>query len=256
VTMVVGASSAVQIAGVTNGASFQTAAAPGMILSVFGARLANSTKLAASVPLPMTLDGVSATVNGVPAPLYFVSPGQLNIQVPYETEARTALLGVNNNGSVGTFSFGVSATAPGIFASGNGAVVPNAAAGRGQSAVLFVTGEGDTQPGLPTGSPPSNETPVNQLPAPLQALSMTVGGVPVTPFFVGIPYGLVGVTQVNFTVPSNAPLGVQPVQVTVGGVTSKAASLNITAGGTASPEDTPVHLLPAPERTDVRQAAP
>jgi hypothetical protein len=58
---------------------------------------------------------------------------------------------------------------------------------------------------------------------------MTVGGITVKPFFVGIPYGLVGVTQVNFSVPSNAPLGLQPVVISAGGRASKAAALNITA---------------------------
>lgn len=91
-------SSGATIGGVSNGASFQQAFAPGMILSVFGAQLAPSTLAAASLPLPLSLAGVSASVNGVPAPLYFVSTGQINIQVPYETGAGNAVLGVNNNG--------------------------------------------------------------------------------------------------------------------------------------------------------------
>jgi uncharacterized protein (TIGR03437 family) len=57
---------------------------------------------------------------------------------------------------------------------------------------------------------------------------MTVGGLAVTPFFVGIPYGLVGVTQINFTMPPNLPAGDQSVVVTVGGVASPAAKLLVT----------------------------
>jgi uncharacterized protein (TIGR03437 family) len=45
--------------------------------------------------------------------------------------------------------------------------------------------------------------------------------------FVGVPYGLSGVTQINFTVPDGAPSGDQPVVVTVGGVASKAAKLTV-----------------------------
>src|SRR5262249_58163675 len=82
VTFVVGASDAVSIAGVTNGASFRTEFAPGMVMSVFGAQLAPSIQVASALPLPFVLNGVSATVNGVSAPLYFVSPNQLNVQVP------------------------------------------------------------------------------------------------------------------------------------------------------------------------------
>jgi subtilase family serine protease len=60
------------------------------------------------------------------------------------------------------------------------------------------------------------------------SFSMTVGGVSVTPDFVGIPYYLVGVTQVNFTIPQNTPLGSQPVVVTVGDNSSVAANINVT----------------------------
>ncbi len=57
---------------------------------------------------------------------------------------------------------------------------------------------------------------------------MTVGGQAATISFIGIPSGLVGVTQVNFTVPQNAPLGVQPVVVTIGNVASPPVNLTVT----------------------------
>ncbi|MBZ5726717.1 MAG: Ig-like domain repeat protein [Acidobacteriia bacterium] len=260
VTFTIGASSAISISGVTNAASYQQAVAPGMLLSVFGRNLANSTKGAPSVPLPTTLDGVSATVNGVPAPLHFISPGQLNIQVPYETAAGAAVLGVNNNGQVTSFPLAIKLSAPGIFAAGDGALVPLPSARRGDSIPLFLTGEGDTNPPLPNGAPPAAATAFNQLPTPRQPLSMTVGGVPVTPFFAAIPWGLVGVTQVNFTVPPNAPLGLQPVVVSVGGVASKPAALNILPGsGVAAsfvPSLSPTRTQAASEELDAPQLAP
>jgi uncharacterized protein (TIGR03437 family) len=83
-------------------------------------------------------------------------------------------------------------------------------------------------PAVGTGDPPANDTPVSGLPAPRLPLSLTVGGVPVTPFFVGIPYGLVGVTQINFTVPGNVPAGTQPVVVTIGGVDSTPGKFTVT----------------------------
>jgi len=59
---------------------------------------------------------------------------------------------------------------------------------------------------------------------------VTVGGVAdPQPLFVGIPTWSAGVTQINFTVPANAPLGPQPVVVTVGGVASPPVMLNVTA---------------------------
>jgi uncharacterized protein (TIGR03437 family) len=56
---------------------------------------------------------------------------------------------------------------------------------------------------------------------------MTIGGVKANIMFIGIPSGLVGTTQINFTVLANAPLGVQPVGVTVGGVASPAANFTV-----------------------------
>ena len=225
-----GLSSTVSIGGVTNGASFQQAAAPGMIMSVFGTNLMNSStpQAAKSVPLPLTLGGVTATVNGVPAPFYYASSGQLNLQLPYETPAGTAILNVNNNGQVAAYSFDVSDSAPGIFVGSGSVLVPSGTGKRGQAIVMFITGEGEVAPFLPTGSSPPLTTPVDQLPSPLLDYSITVGGVSVKPDFIGIPYYLVGVTQINFTIPQNAPLGTQSVVVTVGDNSSVAAKLNVT----------------------------
>ena len=228
VTLVVGASAATSIAGVANGASFQTAFAPGMVLSVFGTNLAPSTVVAARIPLPLFSNGVSATVNGVSAPFYFVSAGQLNIQVPYETSKGTAVVGVNNNGQVTAFSIEVTASAPGIFAS-NGSLVPSASGKPGDVLLAFITGDGDLSPSLATGATPSSTTSIARLPKPKLPLTLTVGGIKADVAFAGVPSGLSGVTQINFTIPLNTPAGVQPVVVNVGGVDSPAVNLNIRA---------------------------
>jgi uncharacterized protein (TIGR03437 family) len=57
---------------------------------------------------------------------------------------------------------------------------------------------------------------------------LTIGGLPAATNFVGIPSGLVGVTQINFTVPATAPLGRQAVVVTVGNVASPPAYFTVT----------------------------
>jgi len=59
-------------------------------------------------------------------------------------------------------------------------------------------------------------------------VSMTIGGVNAAISFAGTPVGLAGVTQVNFTVPATAPLGSQPLVITVGGVKSQTARITIT----------------------------
>jgi len=221
-----GATPSVQ--GIANGASYQHTYAPGMVLSVFGTGLAPSVGTASSVPLPVVMSGVAATVNGVAAPLYYVSPNQLNIQIPYQTPANAqVLLSVNNNGVVTSFPFTVSAVAPGIFTNQVGGVVPNASAARGQAISLYFTGGGAVSPQIATGAAPANGTLTAELPAPAQNVAVVVGGIEAAVDFVGIPPGLVGVVQVNFEVPANAPVGVQTVAVYVGGVPGAGASLTI-----------------------------
>jgi uncharacterized protein (TIGR03437 family) len=186
--------------------------------------------------LPLSLAGVSATVNGVSAPFYFVSSGQLNLQVPYETGAGTAVLAVNNNGQVASFPFQVSVTAPGIFVAQDGSnlLVPNSTAKAGDTLLAFITGDGDLTPTLATGATPAAGTAVSRLPKPRQAVTMTIGGVAVTPAFAGVPSGLSGVTQINFVVPAGVPAGLQDVVVTVGGVDSAPAKLNVQQGASAN----------------------
>jgi uncharacterized protein (TIGR03437 family) len=199
-----------------------------MLMSVFGTGLSPATQHAPQVPLPLTMQGVTATVNGYPAPLLDVSPEQLNVQVPYEAGAGPAILGVNNNGQVAYFPFTVQANAPGIFMTldGAGKLVPFASGKRGDILLAFITGEGAVTPPVYTGRTPTTAD-VTKLPAPAAPISITVGGVAATIQFVGIPRGLVGVTQINFTVPASAPLGDQPVVVTVGGVQTAAVTLTV-----------------------------
>jgi uncharacterized protein (TIGR03437 family) len=189
------------ISGMTNGATFLQVYAPGMLLSVFGSQLSISTAAAASVPLPATLAGVTATVNGVTAPLYYVSPGQINLQIPDSIAPGTAVVAINNNGQSASASMTVAAAAPGIFA----AAMPSSAK-RGDILTLYLTGAGEN----------------------LQSLTATVGGIPATVSYAGIPPGLAGVVQVNYQVPAQVPLGTQPVVVTVSSIASPAVNLNIT----------------------------
>jgi len=167
---------------------------------------------------------VSATVNGISAPLYFVSPGQVNLQIPYEAGAGPAVLAINNNGQIAHFPLRISVTAPGI------ATAPNGTLGngrQGQISTIYITGDGDVTPSLATGATSENGTPASRLPKPRQPVVVTVGGVEAPLVFWGIPTWGAGVTQVNFTVPTGAPTGPQPLVVTVGGVASQVATLNV-----------------------------
>jgi uncharacterized protein (TIGR03437 family) len=229
VMFVSGSSSGMSIDRLVSAASFQAPVSPGMLVSVFGSQLANSPTSAVGTPLPYALGSVSARVNGLDAPIKYVSPGQLNIQVPYEAGAGPAVLGVNNNGQIAGFQFQIAPAAPGIFADANNNLVPNSTVSAGGTTVLYLTGDGDVTPALLTGFTPSSATPLASLPKSRLPLSVSVGGVPAFVQFYGISSGLVGVTQVNFTVPNSVQPGVQPVVVTVGGVSSPPVSLTVSA---------------------------
>jgi uncharacterized protein (TIGR03437 family) len=214
--------------GLANGASFLPGFAPGMILSVFGAALTPSgVGQAGTLPLPLSLAGSSATINGVPAPYYYASPGQINIQIPYETQPGVAVLTVTGFGGQSfNYSFNVQPAAPGIFTSACALepcpVTPSPSGSRGGTYTMFITGEGQVSPAATTGQAPTN------LPQPVLPVSMTIGGVHAPIDFIGIPSWSVGVTQINFTVPMNAPLGAQLVYVNVGGALSFPATFGVT----------------------------
>ncbi|HUA87764.1 MAG TPA: protease pro-enzyme activation domain-containing protein [Bryobacteraceae bacterium] len=219
--------------GLVNAASYQATFAPGAFLAVFGSTLAPSTQAASSLPLPVTMAGVSALVNGEVAPLYYVSSGLVSLQIPYEVTTGTATVTINNNGQVTTQSFTVAATAPGIYTDGSGNVVATAAvngtltatnsASVGQEIAIYVNGAGALSTAIADGAAPSTSS--NQ---PVATITLTVGGVSVTNPTITMTPGSVGVTQLNFTVPSGLATGKQPVVVTVGSAQSAPANLNVT----------------------------
>jgi uncharacterized protein (TIGR03437 family) len=217
------------IVAVANAGSYAQAYAPGEIIAIFGTQLAASTQAAASVPLSTLMAGVTVSINGVAAPLLYVSATQLNVQIPYETPVNTSVnLTVDDNGQKASTTLTATAAAPGIFVTAQGTPVPYTTAAQGQTITLFVTGAGAVSPAQADGASPSAGTPAGSLPMPQQTVTVTVGGVNAPVQFTGIPAGLVGVLQVNYQVPSGAPVGAQPVVVNVGGVASNSATLVVT----------------------------
>jgi uncharacterized protein (TIGR03437 family) len=236
VMFVLGATaSGMSIAGALNSGSYQPTASPGILLSVFGTGLASSTASApAGTVAPYTLGGVTVTVNNIAAPLFYVSPTQLNIQLSQEVGSGPAVLGINNNGSIAGFLLQVAASAPGIFTDANGNIVPNATVTQGGYGTLYFTGAGEFT-NLPlTGFAPSATTPPASLGQPALPFSITVGGTPAFIQFCGQAPGKFGTAQVNFIVPPATPLGDQEVVVTVGSSASPPAHITVVAPHTGA----------------------
>ena len=222
------------VQAIANAASFSAAAiSPGSLISIFGGNLAAITTGALSVPLPMSMADTSVTINGVPAPLLYESPGQINAQVPWEVSVGTATVVVRSRGtSSAAVNVTIQPAAPGIFTDQNGiAAALNAdgsvnsedkPAAAGSVISVFFTGQGPVATSVDDGASPPSGTIVSVT----STASATIGGTPAEIDFAGLAPLYPGVAQINVKVPMLAS-GVYPVIVTIGGKTSNAAQLVI-----------------------------
>jgi len=212
------------ITSLEDSASYRQAYSPGMALSIFGSNLSLSTATASSVPLPSSLQNVYVTINGIAARLYYISPSQLNVQIPYETPSSgRATVVVSDNGQTASATIQMSAAAPGIYTDNNGRILGVSSAKVGQTLTMYVNGAGALEPAVATGSTPNNST----TPVPAGKTLVTVEGVPASITYIGVPSWSIGVLQINFTVPSVLATGPLPVIVSVGGLASDPAYLTV-----------------------------
>jgi uncharacterized protein (TIGR03437 family) len=198
--------------------------APGTIVQIYGSNLTAQTTAGTTIPLATTLDQTSVIIGGLEAPLYFVSPGQINAQVPFElTAGNPYQVIVSANGALSTPGpIQLTTDAPGIaqYAAGqaiaqhvsdNSLITETSPAMPGEYVVVYVAGMGLTNPGVASGI----ASPSTNLPALLDAPTLTLAGAPVTNIlFSGLTPTLVGLYQIDFQVPANAPNGDLPLVLT------------------------------------------
>ena len=167
----------VKIDAVVNSFSYQPVGSAGMLLSIFGSRLANSVQDLSASP-QISAGGVSVTVNGITAPILYLSPTLINVQIPYTAGSGPAVIGVNNNGQVAGLRFQMAASAPGIFADSKGNAAPSETVAPGGTATIYVTGAGDVSPAFPSifAAPPG--TVLSSPQTPILPAAVTVGGAP------------------------------------------------------------------------------
>lgn len=227
--------------GVVNGAAVtpQPVLAPGSVVSVFGVNLASAVAVGASSPMVQTLGGVTARVGVQVLPLYFVSPTQINFQLPPGLPPGPQTVIVSSPGEADVqAAFQVAADAPGIFPSlvadgvtfgvvthADGSAVTSAApAQAGETLTLFGTGFGPTIPARPEGfAVPAAPAYLLTDPATVQ-----LGPVSLTPSNACAWPGTVGVDVIQFVVPAGLPSGANaPLTVTIGGTASNTVQLPI-----------------------------
>jgi uncharacterized protein (TIGR03437 family) len=227
---------AINAGGVANSASGATTLAPGSLATVYGSYLASSTAKA-SAPLPTTLGEVSVSVNGVAAPISYVSSTQVNFQVPWSTQTGPATVTVSQAGGAGnTVTVPVAAAAPGLFVTSAGAAVaqnypsyslntssnPIAAGG---TIVAYLTGIGAV---LPAGAIADGAaTPASPIFNSALGCGATIGGITAQVGFVGMTPGYAGLAQANITVPAGVKSGSNPLIVTCNGQASNAAAISV-----------------------------
>lgn len=235
--------------GIVNAANFApitNSVAPGEYVSLFGTGLASETASATSLPLPTTLGTVQVTVNGTLAPLLYVSPNLINVQVPFSTpRADFATFQVINNGTSSnqvTVYTAVFGTAPGVYTStANGvgpadvfhsdysAVTAAHPAKAGETLFLYATGLGTVTPAVADGAaapltPLSKVDDQNLLVDICDQTCLQTGAAAyANVVFAGLAPGLAAIYQINFTVPSGVASGVAYLEVsTSDGYTSEA----------------------------------
>jgi uncharacterized protein (TIGR03437 family) len=222
---------------VTNAASYRTdAAAPGAIVSLFGASLSAGTSQFSTLPLPAALGDTAVTFNGIAAPLYFASPQQVNAQVPFEVAAGNVIAEVTSNAGIALTQFTAGAAGPGIFTL-NGQGTEDAAAldavtfapvtssqpiAAGSYLAIYCTGLGAVSPAATTGAAPPSPPPQTVVKA-----VVVIDGQPATVSWAGLAPGFVGLYQVNVQVPATLSAGSHQLQLVVGGAASNTVTFAV-----------------------------
>ena len=239
-----GARPSFSAAGVVNAASFNQGPAadlngisPGGLVSIFGVGFSSETEAARLLPLPRALAGSSVRVNGVPAPLLLVSPGQINLQLPFEVTGPEARIVVESQaGSSDRISVPVAPTQPGVFtdaATGFAAVIYaadaqapwNRPANPGEVLQVFATGLGAVSPRVESGE----AAPSLVLSPTLAAPEVLVGGRRLVPAFSGLAPFFAGLYQINVQLPADLPSGSHELFIEVDGGRSNAGLIEIAA---------------------------
>jgi uncharacterized protein (TIGR03437 family) len=231
--------------GVGDAVNFTAPVAPGSYATIFGSNLSYTTdENYSALRLPLAMDQVTVSFDAaatgslpaisVPGHLVYVSPGQINIQVPWELQGYPS---AQMKVTLFEYGFGNVVTVPlanytpAIFGSSvaaaedvNGHVISASnAATRGSFIELFCNGLGPV-----TNQPASGDSAVaSPFSSTTSQATVTIGGVSANVTFSGLASGFPGLYQVNLQIPTNIQAGNQPIIVSIGGVSSPASTLPV-----------------------------
>ena len=213
--------------GVVNaapGAQAGQGLAPGSYISIFGNDLSDTILAETTTSLPVSLGQIAVSFDGggksLPGHLHFVSPGQINVQIPWEYQGQSSvqmkvtvygyLWGAIYNVPLATYSPGVFAVTDALTGAAITAANP---AKRGGTITIYANGLGPVNTPQSSGDPASATALVSTQAAP----TASIGGASAPPSFSGLAPGFVGLYQVNVPVPAGTPTGTQTLKLSIGG---------------------------------------
>jgi uncharacterized protein (TIGR03437 family) len=237
---------AITSGGVVSASAFGefASAAPGSWIEIYGTNLAADTRGwqgsdFTGVNAPTMLDGTSVTIGGQPAFVDYISPIQLNVQVPGVAAGIQQLVVTAGGNRSAPYNLTIQAVDPGLLApasfkingvqyafalDGSNYVLPTGAiagvssapAKPGDVIVLYGVGFGPVNPAIPEGQ-------IVQQQNALPAFSISIGGAPATVQYAGLAPNYVGLYQFNVVVPAIAASDAAPLTFQVNGTAGKQA---------------------------------
>jgi len=229
------------VTSVVNAASFQPGGAQRAIMTIFGRDLSNGVYAAAGNPLPDRLGPTFVTVNQVRVPLFYVSPTQINFQMPSGMASMNAVVTVTNESAPSqrasqisnAYSSTLTPVDPGVFLSADSRAAalngdlsvhtPATPIPAGGYVILFLTGEGAVSPAVPDGAA-APSSPLSVITAPVE---VSIGGRVAQVTFRGVAPGFAGLAQINAIVPAGLTPGTQAVLVTIDGNSSNTGLITV-----------------------------
>jgi uncharacterized protein (TIGR03437 family) len=226
------------IASVVNAAGFQPGIVANSWVTIQGTNLAPQTDdwshSIVNGALPTSLDGVSVTMGGKPAYVYYISPGQLNVLAP-DIAAGSVIVTVTIPGGISaSFSTNASLYGPAFFLwpgsqavatrqdysyavkAGTFAGATTVAAKPGDVVILWATGFGPTNPAAPSGV----SVPGNASYSTASAPTVTIDNTPALVYGAALAPGSAGLYQIAIQVPNTLADGDWPIQASIGGALS------------------------------------
>ena len=201
--------------------------AAGSVAAIFGQYLTSNTQVNSSLPLPVSLGGTTVQINGISAPIYATSPGQVNVEIPWELAgAGQGIVKVIVDGAESNaLTIPLSDTAPYIFASadGQGLIARALPVGPGSTLIIYGTGFGPVQNPPATGSAAVDFTSTT-----INTPDVSIGGISAEVVSSSLTPGIVGVYQVSIRIPASLTFDVGiPVKLSIGGVESNTVTINL-----------------------------